>query len=136
MKQVLLSLIVSAFSLSLGAAAAQSVAPGDGQANGQAMYQRNGGNGSNNSHLLLEDDVRIFPNPTHGDVNIEIPKSIDAGNARVEVYNTLGKRVHTETYTISAKGKFHFNMGDRAPGIYFARLTIGDQQLVKRIVLK
>lgn len=138
MKHVLLILFASVLSISIGSAAmAQSgVAPANGESSSQTANQLDGGTGSNNSHLLLEDDVRIFPNPTHDDVNIEIPSNVKADNARVEVYNTLGKRVHVESYAINAKGQFHFKMGERTPGIYFARLTIGGQQLVKRIVLK
>jgi hypothetical protein len=94
----------------------------------------NGSSGrGNNSHLLLEEESRVFPNPTHGKVTVEVDVDPERG-PNVGVFNTLGQQV---VVSIIRRGKgFEFDLTGFPPGIYFVKVTIGDKTIIHRISLR
>lgn len=74
-------------------------------------------------------DFNIFPNPTEDVINFESTKIF----SRVEIYNTLGKRV--TVFSLNAK-KGQFNLSNLTTGVYIASFydDENNKSIIKRIV--
>ncbi|NQT62015.1 MAG: T9SS type A sorting domain-containing protein [Candidatus Marinimicrobia bacterium] len=82
-----------------------------------------------------------YPNPFNAGtvINISVPA---AGNANLEIYNVLGHNVATlyNGYLSAGSHSFSWNsLGDNnqqvSTGMYFYRLTVGDQVATKKMVM-
>ena len=79
-----------------------------------------------------------FPNPTSGPVTIQyaVPTGSD-GEASLEVYDLLGRRVH-ETGNLSPGNGLQtlsLNLSGLSSGTYFLRLTSGPQQRIRSLTI-
>lgn len=74
----------------------------------------------------------IFPNPGKSLMNINVPTLINGG-LKLEVFNVLGKRVHTESINALAT---QVNISKWSSGLYLVRLTSSNEEitLTKRFV--
>ncbi len=78
-----------------------------------------------------------YPNPFNPTTTIEftVPKN---GHAVLNVYNSIGQKVQTLFDENAAAGVLHkytFGGSNLASGIYIARLTYGDNQMIKKMLL-
>lgn len=84
-----------------------------------------------NSQLsTLNSEVKIYPNPTRGMVNVE-----GDGLLSVEVYDNISRRVHTMT----ADGKqslLRFDMSQQVAGSYYIRVKTIHGTVVKKLIKK
>ncbi len=85
--------------------------------------------------------MRVWPSPSRGAVNIDYYQPAPA-SPRVEVFDVLGRRVSSVEAGESGKGTHSLAWdGSRdggapaAAGIYWIRMTLGDQSVARRIVL-
>ncbi len=78
-----------------------------------------------------------YPNPFNPSTNIKY--SLDkAGYVTLKIYNIMGQLVKTiESNVYQNKGEYQFNvnMNSFASGVYFYKLSKGDQQVTKKMVL-
>lgn len=79
-----------------------------------------------------ESMLSLFPNPTNGIITIHW-KDVVQDNLKMEVFNTLGKRMHCDTYTFNGKILLDLNSFDK--GIYFVRLYSGTGFLTRKFIL-
>lgn len=93
-----------------------------------------GGGDGNNSHLLLEDESVVYPNPTDGPVNIRFQESLDI--EWVQAFNTLGQRIHPPMRTLQENKTYRVDFSGFTPGIYFIRVKAAGEVHVKRVILK
>jgi hypothetical protein len=126
-------------SLSLGISGAYAQSGGGtpaGSDNDAAAVEGAGTEGSgNNSHLLLEDDTRVFPNPTSGKMKIQLPREgIKVRN--VEIYNTIGRRIYSDYFWEYDGRTIRFNLEQLNSGIYFIRFRADGKTQMHRIVVK
>lgn len=82
--------------------------------------------------------LNTYPNPFNGQVKFSI-SSIEWGDARLEIYDIMGREVWS-TSEIEQNGNIVWQAIDQTgkplpSGIYFARLTQGENQVSKKIVL-
>lgn len=89
---------------------------------------------------LVDFDVRISPNPAHGEVELAIVGA--AGDIRVEVFNVAGRRIRSLDGATSALGERSMTWNRRddagnrvADGIYFIRALDGERVVTRRVVL-
>lgn len=75
----------------------------------------------------VNDNVKIFPNPTTGLVYV---KNVD--NAQVNIFNTSGALVGS--YSNFSSG--HINLSDLNSGIYFVRVQTANSITTQKVVLK
>ena len=75
-------------------------------------------------NFSLEKEVAIAPNPTDGMVNILTPANVKS----VEVYDLAGKQI---LWTLERE----VNLSSFAKGVYFFKIKVEDQVIVKRVVL-
>ncbi len=80
-------------------------------------------------NTVFENDISLSPNPSAGILNLLNPnlKSID-----VTVYNTLGQVVFKTT---TANQQSMINIEQYYNGIYFVKLKLDNQEVIKKVVL-
>jgi hypothetical protein len=76
-------------------------------------------------------DVKMYPNPTNGRVNIEINNA--AGISDVAVFSITGKEVLRKNFYNNKI--ISFNMNDYASGMYLVKMNVEGNQIVKKLVL-
>ena len=75
----------------------------------------------------LELDISIYPNPSNGIYNLESPYLIES----IEVYNVIGELVSTSP--IHSK-EYELNIQQYTKGIYFVKMSIGEETLWRKIL--
>ncbi len=82
-------------------------------------------------NLVQEIDFKLYPNPSSGKINVEIPNDLKI--ARLEICDLIGRIVHVEN-NISKK-KIEFDLGNITKGIYFVNLIDSNgMSCAKRVV--
>lgn len=78
----------------------------------------------------------LFPNPAHDFIQINYASAGLTAPVSVSVYNAIGRVVRTFSLAPEASGVFQKNMPltDFAAGVYFVRLKVGPQTIVKKFV--
>ena len=76
------------------------------------------------------ENIRIYPNPNNGSFAIELPNNIE--HAHCEIVNNVGATV----FTSSIKNKEEIFLQNIAKGIYFVKLTIDNQVIVKKVIIE
>jgi len=80
-------------------------------------------------------EANIFPNPTN-DVAIISLELEEASSVNIEITSITGAIVKaSDKGVLSGNHQFAFNGSDLEAGIYFVRITVGNQILTKRVVL-
>ena len=111
------------------------VPPNGGRLSGSSLTDKqilfsSSSNETSNTSLTIENIV-IYPNPTHGNFIVHIPKT-DFSHANIEIQDIRGVSVFTSAiYTFNQNISFTKNSG-----IYIVKVTIDNVIYSKRIVLK
>lgn len=75
---------------------------------------------------IVDNNIKVFPNPTSGNITIESLKSIIKN---VEIYNALGRKVFYTQET-------HFNIDNLSTGVYFMKMTSNDDAVYTRKIVR
>jgi len=90
----------------------------------------------NSSQVGLPDNansqVRIYPNPTTGIVNIET-KMVTGTKTEISVVNSLGAEIYHKENVDAAK--FQVDLSDHTNGIYFLMINNNGQKTFRKIVV-
>ncbi|MBK6985968.1 MAG: T9SS type A sorting domain-containing protein [Bacteroidetes bacterium] len=73
----------------------------------------------------------ISPNPTNALLNINSGKAIN-GNVKIEVIDALGKTLISEDYKDFNQSTI--NVGSLSSGIYFVKISSGDNAITKKFI--
>jgi HYR domain/Secretion system C-terminal sorting domain len=79
--------------------------------------------------------MNLYPNPTNGEVNLNITKEGYQGKISIEVYNLLGRKVMEKTDGMDSWYNVQFDLGRYAAGQYMIRIKIGDELLTRKLIL-
>jgi len=80
------------------------------------------------------DAPTIFPNPTNGNVTIQINAS-NGGSAMVHVYNMVGSSVRVLSQSLNAgENNINVQMENLPAGVYSAVVVVGNQRFTQKIV--
>jgi PKD repeat protein len=86
-------------------------------------------------NLSVNAELRVYPNPAHQLVSVEIPAS--TSGSTLEIMNALGQSLEQVMIKANANGqKTNLNLETYAPGVYFIRWNGQDGQTVKRLVIE
>jgi len=78
--------------------------------------------------------VQVFPNPSNGTLylNVQIKQG---NNFSYEIYNSVGEKLVAESQLNSLVTQRTINLAGYANGIYFAKISSGEQLIVKKFQL-
>jgi hypothetical protein len=77
-------------------------------------------------------EVKMYPNPTRGKVNLDIEGNFR--NVDLTVFNVVGEQILRKQYM--AKEKITFDLSGHVTGMYFVRLKTEDEEVVKKLILE
>ncbi|MCR5645414.1 MAG: T9SS type A sorting domain-containing protein [Bacteroidales bacterium] len=81
-------------------------------------------------------DFTLYPNPTDGKVNLIFGHDL-SGKVLVEVFNLLGERMASKTFShIPEKGMVTLDLSRLVPGLYIVRLNTEKGGLSKKVSLR
>jgi hypothetical protein len=78
-----------------------------------------------------EVNIRVFPNPTIGKLNIAIEGDIVPNNAFIEIYNEAGIKI--ENLIITTKN-FTIDLSKHSTGIYYLKLSLNGKNETFKVV--
>jgi hypothetical protein len=81
---------------------------------------------------IKKPDILLYPNPTRGDVSLWSPVRVQ-GQAVAEIINLYGNTMETLTYQ-QHTGYFSLDLTHLPTGIYFVKITLENQTIVKKII--
>ena len=82
---------------------------------------------------IYEVNMRMFPNPTEGPVNIELSNNRDP-EVVVSVFNVTGDQVLRREYT-GGEG-IRFDLSQYVSGMYFVNVQVDGRRMVEKLILK
>jgi hypothetical protein len=85
------------------------------------------------SELSFEKSISLMPNPSNGQVTIEIPNT--NANVTIKIYNMLGAEVRDITESASGTFVKSFNLSDLSNGNYIMKVKSGDKIATKRLTI-
>ena len=97
----------------------------------------NGGNGGNDNPATgidvesLKEQIRIYPNPTYGESNIEMPVELDVMSA--SIYTISGAKI--EDATISVMDGV-INLSGKPAGVYMLQMTTNYGIITKFVIVR
>ncbi|MBL7825240.1 MAG: HYR domain-containing protein [Saprospiraceae bacterium] len=81
----------------------------------------------------LLNDIKVFPNPTAGRLNLLIPDELKDGELFLQVFDLTGRRV-MEHHSVR-ENQVQLELGDLSDGLYSLIIRTGNDQVVKKVVL-
>ena len=81
--------------------------------------------------VLGKAEIKIYPNPTQGVLRVDISGVELSTTDQIEIFN--GK-VHLVKSVSNITGSNMIDLSESVSGIYFMRITIGDEQTTWRII--
>lgn len=82
-----------------------------------------------------DSSIFIYPNPTNGKINIQIPSSQQNQPILIQCFNNQGQLVKTKTFT-NAESEITFDLGDLNPGIYYLQVQADAKVYFEKIVVQ
>ncbi|GCD78778.1 T9SS type A sorting domain-containing protein [Schleiferia thermophila] len=79
--------------------------------------------------------VRLFPNPTSGELNVNV-ENIQAGRYDVRIVNLVGQVLLAENMYLHDGANLKFDLSNFAKGIYLINITNGTTTITERINLR
>lgn len=76
-------------------------------------------------------EISIFPNPTKGELRVEITEITEAANPRIEIYSTSGEMIFSEN---KIKSKSRLDLSDRQAGTYILKIILEGKSATWKVV--
>ncbi len=79
--------------------------------------------------------VSIFPNPTSGEVQVNLSENLRGADIAFEVFSITGQQLQSTAVLPLNSDAFTLDLSTEVNGIYLVKIQIDEEVLVKRIVL-
>ena len=84
------------------------------------------------AEFKFEEQLKLYPNPTNGNVTLEFNKNVNANEVSFELYSTLGAKI--ENLKVSRIGsKAELKLKPLAKGIYFLQMNYKGKLISRKI---
>ena len=83
---------------------------------------------------LVDSDVMVYPNPTSGDITIQLPEEKYNSDMNIVMYNSIGQMVSNQKYGDDQRTTV--NLGNLENGMYILQIRDENNTVSKRIVLE
>lgn len=80
-------------------------------------------------------NLNIYPNPTQNKFFVDLALT-EKQTVKIELHNATGQRLQTQLHQAFEQQKLIINIEDYPNGLYFIKLTIGEQVVSKKIIKK
>lgn len=80
--------------------------------------------------------ISVYPNPGRGLFVIDLKDISETDVYEVKIFNTLGQLVRQQKLSTDANNRLTLDISDESKGLYSVHLSIGDQNVVKSIILE
>lgn len=87
----------------------------------------------NTNNLLDTLDIKLFPNPTHGQFYIQIADTLPDIQIKVVLMTVSGNIISEKLVT---SDRIEFDLSNQADGIYFLQLLLSENNRVWKIIKK
>lgn len=77
----------------------------------------------------------IFPNPNHGEFTIKLSSSSNS-NIKVEVYDVRGRSIFNNVYDNTSEFNQTINLNTVQSGMYLVKVSDGERQTTKKIIVE
>ena len=85
------------------------------------------------SDMISDHSIKIYPNPTEGNLRISIPGLKDTDVCFLDVYTIQGMRILTENVTTD---NTDINISNQSAGVYLLKITINNTSTTWKIIKK
>ena len=89
--------------------------------------------GTVNLNEMTFDKVSIYPNPSEGQITVDLSK-LSFNNASIEIIDITGKII--DSHILDANIKLQIDLGSYANGIYQVKISTNGSTIVKQFVKK
>jgi hypothetical protein len=79
-----------------------------------------------------QSSFKIYPNPTSGNVIIELTGEIPHETSTVDVYGIRGEKILTKV--LNGEHNYGFSLSDKRSGVYFIRVITGDNSQTTKVI--
>ena len=83
---------------------------------------------------MLSENLVVFPNPAHEQINIVLPASVDT--YKIRLTNILGSVVFEEKTLKNSKETSVINLAGKSKGVYFLTVESNNEKVTKKIVVE
>jgi len=94
-----------------------------------------GGTGLGTSDFSLANSLSIYPNPTSDVINITADANV-TDKLTVSLFNQLGKKVIEKEFSSAATTNSIDIKGQLTPGVYVAKLSVGNSNTSSKVIIK
>jgi hypothetical protein len=81
------------------------------------------------NQILIDDKIKIFPNPSNNNLKIDVSNSIEIGN--IELFDISGKKA--KTYNTTDR---NLNISGFSSGTYFLRISTTEGGLAHKVIIE
>ncbi len=81
-------------------------------------------------------DLLIYPNPTYNKFVIDFSSIKQIGNAKIQIYNTVGSLVNEQTENINYASKLSLDVSNYSKGIYFINVLISNNTYKTKLIIQ
>ena len=86
--------------------------------------------------LSEENKVKVFPNPTNRDLNLEVALVNTSNRVQISIIDAAGRTLQNNLYSNFKEGKFNYDLSNLSSGFYFVRILTDDGLRTEKIFLQ
>lgn len=82
----------------------------------------------------LPEALRIYPNPSNGNISLQIPQKLRTNIHSITLYNTLG--VTVKKVPLTRGNKISIDITDKPAGVYFIHIHVNEGESITKKIIK
>lgn len=86
--------------------------------------------------LSEENKIKVYPNPTNRDINLEVALVNTSNKVQVSVLDAAGRTLQNNLYSNFKEGKFNYDLSNLSAGFYFIRILTDEGLRTEKIFLQ